>query len=924
MGATSCTSATTLRSFLRNAPKELYLIYLLKYCESYAYFVFSYVLILFLSDEFSLSDETAGVVYGVHGMLISVYGFLMGTVVDSVGVKWSVTFGMIILFLSRLLLVFTSSLHSMLTILFVFMPIGCSLAVPVLQIGIKRLTLPGDRVLAYSLFYVIMNLAAITAAPAVDAFRTRFPLGLKFTLFGFGGGGAGGSSAAGVGEGHDLAGVVQLGGGAGDENAFSAAATGRTTIPSFDSSLVSPPTSTSLNLNMNLSPEVFEISAFRLLILSGAGVTFLSMFIALTLLRDLEMLPDGTLLELEGGVPVTAGGMIGGGAPDDVRAQDLEDILLAQSLSGSRSSRPVGEAGFQEHLVSDAFSRQRRGFGGGVEGQGASSTSPGKTSSTSASSSTGAGKYVKMATLKSNADVATGFCSASCRPAAPRPQIPLQPPFLKSPCALYSEVFRSDSFWRFFLLVSLLIGVRVIFRYLDALFPKYLIRELGPTALYGSVIALDPLLILFLVPTISLLTMNKISSLNMIIFGSFLSAVAPFWLALGHQYWNSILFICTLAVGEACWSPRLYEYTMRMAEPGKEGTYTALANAPMFCATLIAGSFSGYLLEIFCPENGPKHGEVMWLIVGITSTCSPIALYFARDVIAGVPTVGMGRKMDLGAPIQPCPVRIEQSERELSGAVIANLLKDNVVLDENCQLYDATLKRLVREVTTLRRKIAMLEAKLEAAMRMRGEEYQYAEMSRAGNQLSEKEEYVRHLEKELVRVQLHNNEMLKLIHEVAYAEEEDEGEQMNDRSRSGEVLGKPSDGVSAEAGAAATRKQKKAADQVGKQDLLVGASKVDTEEVGGAAELRREKAVLEEENRILREHLFEKVDFLEQVGQDLRHCSYPLMYIGSGGGNHPHGTELGHGVPASARQSVQEEYEFLSWWRRSASASPHV
>eukprot|EP00391_Amoebophrya_sp_Ameob2_P012615 CAMPEP_0178989162 /NCGR_PEP_ID=MMETSP0795-20121207/4208_1 /TAXON_ID=88552 /ORGANISM="Amoebophrya sp., Strain Ameob2" /LENGTH=623 /DNA_ID=CAMNT_0020680507 /DNA_START=32 /DNA_END=1903 /DNA_ORIENTATION=+ len=579
---------------------------------------------------------------------------------------------------------------------------------------------------------------------------------------------------------------------------------------------------------MNLSPEVFEISAFRLLILSGAGVTFLSMFIALTLLRDLEMLPDGTLLELEGGVPVTAGGMIGGGAPvppggtgtttaeedhltraggileqgpqhsscggsgvslapsalelleqgstrrtastasggdsdhtrgvaslsstqstmsvdeevqmllsgeqpststaagsvsgqssvrsspgktsstesasstsirqtghhhqkssarsafrsveleadlasfasvnsltsvnsfssarsealadeDDVRAQDLEDILLAQSLSGSRSSRPVGEAGFQEHLVSDAFSRQRRGFGGGVEGQGASSTSPGKTSSTSASSSTGAGKYVKMATLKSNADVATGFCSASCRPAAPRPQIPLQPPFLKSPCALYSEVFRSDSFWRFFLLVSLLIGVRVIFRYLDALFPKYLIRELGPTALYGSVIALDPLLILFLVPTISLLTMNKISSLNMIIFGSFLSAVAPFWLALGHQYWNSILFICTLAVGEACWSPRLYEYTMRMAEPGKEGTYTALANAPMFCATLIAGSFSGYLLEIFCPENGPKHGEVMWLIVGITSTCSPIALYFARDVIAGVPTVGMGRKMDLGA-----------------------------------------------------------------------------------------------------------------------------------------------------------------------------------------------------------------------------------------------------------------------------------
>lgn len=34
-------------------------------------------------------------------MLISVYGFLMGTVIDGVGVKWSVTAGMMVLFLAR-------------------------------------------------------------------------------------------------------------------------------------------------------------------------------------------------------------------------------------------------------------------------------------------------------------------------------------------------------------------------------------------------------------------------------------------------------------------------------------------------------------------------------------------------------------------------------------------------------------------------------------------------------------------------------------------------------------------------------------------------------------------------------------------------------------------------------------------------------
>ena len=58
--------------------------------------------------------------------------------------------------------------------------------------------------------------------------------------------------------------------------------------------------------------------------------------------------------------------------------------------------------------------------------------------------------------------------------------------------------------------------------------------------------------------------------------------MAPFWLSLGHNYWSAVMFISTLAIGEACWSPRLYEYTMRVAEPGKEGTYIALANIPTF------------------------------------------------------------------------------------------------------------------------------------------------------------------------------------------------------------------------------------------------------------------------------------------------------------------------------------------------------
>lgn len=56
---------------------------------------------------------------------------------------------------------------------------------------------------------------------------------------------------------------------------------------------------------------------------------------------------------------------------------------------------------------------------------------------------------------------------------------------------------------------------------------------------------------------------------------------------------TSILFVVTLSVGEAIYSPRVYEYTMLLAPKADEGLYTNLASIPMFVAKLFAGSISG-------------------------------------------------------------------------------------------------------------------------------------------------------------------------------------------------------------------------------------------------------------------------------------------------------------------------------------------
>lgn len=571
-----------LREFLAGAPKDLWLLYLLKYLESYSYFALSYILILFLSDEFNLTDEKAGLVYGLHGMLISIYGLLMGSVIDTIGVKWSVTCGLFLLFITRCALVLTRSVHCLCLLLFFFMPLGSSLAVPVLQIGIKRVTLERHRVLAYSLFYCVMNLGALTAAPTVDLIRRNFKHGLGLNAFGF------------------------------------------VTLDFVEPSLE--------NTRADLS-----ISAFRILILSGALVTLISLFVALALLRESEVLPDGSLCDAGTGyaahamalerrfsreeedreltdrfgncfypgselstqpeVPLITRGSAQPEVPLISRDVSRENVVTQQhygSLLSSQDSTPRrGDNSLMESCASHTTSHIASFRSWNSEVANVPSYDSSRYSDRSfgdSSMSSLDGSFVENTGFQNallTSSTSGGRSNAVDDVVVPNLERPsLDVSFRKnqvcveiqknllSPIELYNETLRSEAFWRFFTLISLLIGVRVLYRYLDCLFPKYIVREFGPSARFGSIIALDPLIILFLVPFLGVYTSTgktKTESLDMIIIGSAIACASPFWLALGSSYTTAVLFITTLSIGEAVWSPRLYEYTMRVAEPGREG-----------------------------------------------------------------------------------------------------------------------------------------------------------------------------------------------------------------------------------------------------------------------------------------------------------------------------------------------------------------
>lgn len=93
------------------------------------------------------------------------------------------------------------------------------------------------------------------------------------------------------------------------------------------------------------------------------------------------------------------------------------------------------------------------------------------------------------------------------------------------------------------------------------------------------------------------------------------------------------LFVVQLSIGEAIWSPRTYEYLMSVAPKGREGTYTAVASIPLFASKVPTGLLSGYLLETYCPKDGPCHGQTLWLIIMLFTLASPLLTTLLYKVI---------------------------------------------------------------------------------------------------------------------------------------------------------------------------------------------------------------------------------------------------------------------------------------------------
>ncbi|MBS1262603.1 MAG: Dipeptide and tripeptide permease A [Calditrichaeota bacterium] len=201
----------------------------------------------------------------------------------------------------------------------------------------------------------------------------------------------------------------------------------------------------------------------------------------------------------------------------------------------------------------------------------------------------------------------------------------------KTPWQVMKEVIRERTFWIFIVFIFLLVLVKMIFQYNHSLYPLYMER-IGFSNWTGKLYSINPLIIIFLVPVMTALT-RGMNAYQVIMLGSFVAAGSVFFMGFGESIMLIVMFQIVLSIGEALYSPRIYDYTANVAPPGKESSYMAYSKAPMFFAKVAAGPLAGILLANLCAEGSTaatRNSELMWILVGASTMVSPVMLLLGR------------------------------------------------------------------------------------------------------------------------------------------------------------------------------------------------------------------------------------------------------------------------------------------------------
>jgi MFS family permease len=189
----------------------------------------------------------------------------------------------------------------------------------------------------------------------------------------------------------------------------------------------------------------------------------------------------------------------------------------------------------------------------------------------------------------------------------------------------------ADAKFAFFIFA--LIPVQTLFTYNWLILPQYISRAYaGWIGEYFEIASnANPLLVFVAVPIVTALT-SRARVYRMMIIGTLVMAAPAFLLAIGPYAWTLGAYILIMTIGESMWQPRFLQYAAEIAPKGRTGEYMGIAQFPWFLTKmLVPALYSGWMLERYCPDQGPQDTRTMWLIFAVIAMISPLLLFVARS-----------------------------------------------------------------------------------------------------------------------------------------------------------------------------------------------------------------------------------------------------------------------------------------------------
>jgi proton-dependent oligopeptide transporter, POT family len=168
---------------------------------------------------------------------------------------------------------------------------------------------------------------------------------------------------------------------------------------------------------------------------------------------------------------------------------------------------------------------------------------------------------------------------------------------------------------RFMLFLLIFTGYWIVFWQEFIALPLYISSYVDPKADTERIIATDPLIVIVFTMLIGFLT-KRMRAFHAITLGTLITSVAWILLIVHASVWMAVATLVGVAIGEIIQQPRYYDYISRLAPKEQQGTYMGFAFLPLGVGSLIAGPFSGWLMQHYGEElHQPE--MVWWWVMGV-------------------------------------------------------------------------------------------------------------------------------------------------------------------------------------------------------------------------------------------------------------------------------------------------------------------